>query len=160
MSDVKDSEHEKNTKRLYVKSEIPISSMEYKKILSDVSQKRQEIERKEAKIKCLKYELQNDWHTLGNASATRAETSQITTTVSSPERSTANSASSTSGRTKIVTPGGTKRKGNKTVDEFLNKEWYCPLFKYFIIFDNEKINLTKLHYLLFELHLTRPKFDV
>ena len=160
MSDVKDSEHEKNTKRLYVKSEIPISSVEYKKILSDVSQKRQEIERKEAEIKCLKYELQNDWHTLANASATRAETSQITTTVSSPERSTANSASSTSGRTKIVTPGGTKRKGNKTVDELLNKEWYCPLFKYFIIFDNEMINLIKLHYLLFQLHSTRPKFDV
>ena len=82
MSDVKDSEHEKNTKRLYVKSEIPISSMEYKKILGDVSQKRQEIERKEAEIKFLKSELQNDWHPLANASATRAETSQVTMTVS------------------------------------------------------------------------------
>ena len=26
--------------------------------------------------------------------------------------------------------------------------------------DNEMINLIKLHYLLFELHSTRPKFDV
>jgi hypothetical protein len=26
--------------------------------------------------------------------------------------------------------------------------------------DNEMINLVKLHYLLFELHSTRPKFDV
>jgi hypothetical protein len=26
--------------------------------------------------------------------------------------------------------------------------------------DNEMINLIKLHYLLFELHPTRPKFDV
>jgi hypothetical protein len=26
--------------------------------------------------------------------------------------------------------------------------------------DNEMINLIKLHYLLFELHSTRPKFDI